>query len=424
MAEGIPGLIRWAPNMAYSAGERVAAPNGDIVSAKTSFTSGASYNPANWNASTQDARIGALESSTAKAFDTSIVDEVWAGFIGQDDRQTALNIKQDGDLTAYAASSVGKSLGVVNADLDSAQKFAVVDQYDRVIFSDDAVSTTDNSLPSDNWAHWGDSMTDDAVTGVDSWVNKLAALTGKSHFNGGWYQQTAAQISARQGGLPALVTVSGNVTAASGATTITAIVNKPVLTSGTRLVPGKLAGIPGVIREQGAGTVTFTPDASGVYPIPPRSRFIPTNGEAYKDRIVTIWSGRNDVTVSTPIVSVLASIRAAIDYLSPRVKRVIVMEVVPTAGEAADRKAYLADLNAAIKAAFPEFWLDIATYLRTQAAADAAGITFTSQDNTDIANGYTPTSFRLASDSTHINASGCIAVAARVYQEAQVRGWL
>ncbi|MFJ4026405.1 hypothetical protein ACIPWF_04180 [Paenarthrobacter sp. NPDC089989] len=267
-------------------------------------------------------------------------------------------------------------------------------------------------------------MTDNAVTGVDAWVTKLSALTGRNHFNGGWYQQTAAQISARQGGQPAIVTVSGNVTASSGNTVVTSIINKPVLASGTRTVPGTLAGVPGVIRELTTGNVTFTPDIAGVYPIPAKSVFTPTNGKNYRDRTATIWSGRNDVTWSTPITSVLASIRSSIDYLSPNVKRIIVMEVVPTAGESADRKAYLADLNAAIKGAFPEFWLDIATYLRTQAAADAAGITFTTQDNTDIANGYTPTSFRLPSDSTHINAAGCTAVAARVYQEAQNRGWL
>lgn len=59
--EGIPGLIRWVPNMAYKAGERVAAPNGDIVTAKVDFTAGATYSAANWNASTQDARLASAE---------------------------------------------------------------------------------------------------------------------------------------------------------------------------------------------------------------------------------------------------------------------------------------------------------------------------------------------------------------------------
>ena len=329
----------------------------------------------------------------------------------------------DGDLTAHGAARVGKSVGVQDIELDSGEKFAVVDINDRIIFADTtAPGVSTSAFPSLDWAHWGDSMTDNAVTGVDAWVNKLSVLTGRNHFNGGWYQQTAAQISARQGGQPALVTVSGNVTASSGNTVVTSIINKPVLASSTRTVPGTLAGVSGVIRELTTGNVTFTPDISGVYPIPAKSVFTPTNGLTYRNRTVTIWSGRNDVTSSTPITLVLASIRAAIDYLSPDVKRVIVMEVVPAQFDSADQKTYLAALNAAIKSAFPEYWLDIATYLRTPEAAAAAGITFTTQDNTDIANGLTPTSFRM--DSTHINAAGCTAVAARVYQEAQNRGWL
>ena len=366
---------------------------------------------------------GIVLTGDSRLLEPGDVPGVLFGVVGSDDKQTAVMLGLDGDLTPYSATRVGKSVGLQDVELDSGEKFVVVDSNDRVIFSDNSSSTPSTSaFPSADWAHWGDSMTDNAVTGVDAWVNKLSALTGKNHFNGGWYQQTAAQISARQGGQPPIVTVSGNVTAGSGNTVVTDIINKPVLASGTRTVPGTLAGVPGVLRELTVNNVTFTPDVAGVYPIPAKSVFTPLNGASYRNRTVTIWSGRNDVTYSTPITLVLASIRAAIDYLSPNVKRVIVMEVVPAQFDTADQKTYLAALNTAIKAAFPEYWLDIAAWLRTQAAADAAGITFTTQDNTDITNGLTPTSFR--SDSTHLNATGCIAVAARVYLEAQNRGWL
>ncbi|CAN7495361.1 hypothetical protein [Arthrobacter sp. LjRoot14] len=39
---------RWAPTTAYTAGQQVVSPNGDIVSAVASFTGGASYNAGNW----------------------------------------------------------------------------------------------------------------------------------------------------------------------------------------------------------------------------------------------------------------------------------------------------------------------------------------------------------------------------------------
>jgi len=59
--EGIPGLLRWAPNTSYKAGERFAAPNGDIVTANIDFTSGATYSATNVTPSAQEDRIEALE---------------------------------------------------------------------------------------------------------------------------------------------------------------------------------------------------------------------------------------------------------------------------------------------------------------------------------------------------------------------------
>lgn len=40
---------KWKPNTAYTAGQQVVSPNNDIVSAVSTFTSGATYNAGNWN---------------------------------------------------------------------------------------------------------------------------------------------------------------------------------------------------------------------------------------------------------------------------------------------------------------------------------------------------------------------------------------
>jgi hypothetical protein len=62
MAQSTAGLVPvWKANTSYTAGQRVIAPSGDIVSAKVAFTSAATYLATNWNASTQDSRVGALE---------------------------------------------------------------------------------------------------------------------------------------------------------------------------------------------------------------------------------------------------------------------------------------------------------------------------------------------------------------------------
>ena len=138
---------------------------------------------------------------------------------------------------------------------------------------------------------------------------------------------------------------------------------------------------------------------------------------------MTIWTGRNSFKDVAPAL-IVASIRAMIDYLTPRVKRVVVMSIPPWVGEefGTANRAKLDACNAAIQAAFPEFWLDISAWLRTEQAATAAGITFVSDDLTDIANGLTPRSLR--SDSGHLNAGGNVAIGQRVHQESQIRGWM
>lgn len=68
---------KWKPTTAYTAGDKVVSPNGDIVSAITSFTSGASYNAANWNVSASYAGkvtspfLAGTNYSPAKSYDTT-----------------------------------------------------------------------------------------------------------------------------------------------------------------------------------------------------------------------------------------------------------------------------------------------------------------------------------------------------------------
>lgn len=68
MAQSTAGLVPvWKATTAYVAGQKAISPGGDVVAAKINFTTGATYNAGNWNASTQDARIGVLESKAGLA---------------------------------------------------------------------------------------------------------------------------------------------------------------------------------------------------------------------------------------------------------------------------------------------------------------------------------------------------------------------
>jgi hypothetical protein len=418
----------WKPTTAYTAGQRVIAPNGDVVAAIATHTSGASYTPANWTASTQDGRIKTLETNSVFTNDTRLMDAspiegMLFAVTGTDDRRTWVEIGPDGKPTTRSTSLIGAAVGIVDTPLDSGQPFAVVDKNDRILFTPtDAVGYTKPQLPTDDWAHWGDSMTYNGAPATGFWTDKMAALTGRSHYNGGVSGQKATDIAARQGGLPALVTVPSNTIPTTGTITLTSIINNPVRVNTALQIWGTLAGVYGYLQEAVVGTQTFTRAADGAaVTCPPKTRFIPDAGQTYRNRTVTIWSGRNNVFDGTTAQQLVASIRAQLDFLGPDVKRAIIISV-PSGDGLPATHATLAAFNNAISAAFPAQWLDLDSWLKTTDAATAAGITFTSDDNTDIAAGITPRSFRV--DYTHPNAAGATAIAYRVNLEAQNRGWL
>lgn len=311
-----------------------------------------------------------------------------------------------------------------DAETESGESVAVIDRHDRAIFTPEgnATSASSSAYPSQGWAHWGDSLTYTDYSGIPgAWVTQLAALTGRIHFNGGWSGQTTDQIAARQGGLPSMITVEGNTIPASGSVSVTLANPKPVRQAASRFVMGTLAGIPGKFQEVTSNVVTFTRTSAGVATsCPPGTLFLPDDAPAYADRTVTIWTGRNDVYTATP-AAIVERIRAMIQYLTPRVKRIMVLEIPPSETSTATHSLLLA-MNNAIKAAFPEQWVPIATYLRSPEAATAAGITFSTDDQADIAAGITPRSFRV--DTMHFNATACTAIAKFVYAEAQRRIWL
>lgn len=70
MAQSTAGLVPvWKASTAYTAGQRVVAPDGDIVAAKVNFTSGATYSAANWNSSNHTVTIDNTVGRRAFAWD-------------------------------------------------------------------------------------------------------------------------------------------------------------------------------------------------------------------------------------------------------------------------------------------------------------------------------------------------------------------
>lgn len=287
--------------------------------------------------------------------------------------------------------------------------------------------------PTPDWVHWGDSLTDSDSLGADSWVSKLSTLTGRDHMNQGWSGQHAAQVAARHGGNPSLMTVNGGTIPASGTSvgvlSATAQRSMPVgEQQPTRQVPGTLGGRTGYLHDGGVSGEDgfFMPtEGTAATSAPGKQVFTPT-GDRGLNRIATIWVGTNDMWSGSHTPAQIAyMIQQMIDHQSTRAKRVLVLTIPRRANYPAGTQPgeKVTAINAMLTAAFPTQIVDVAGYLMSDQAATDAGITYSADDLADIANGVTPRVFRLPADSVHFNALGASIIAPFVYAAAADRGW-
>ena len=258
---------------------------------------------------------------------------------------------------------------------------------------------------------WGDSITESGLN-LDSAIALLGQQVGLGFYNGGGWGQSGNHIAARQGGRPTLLTLTGNQIPASGAVVITYQSVNIFVVDHITSRDGVIAGVPGTLSWDGT-TARFTRTTTGsAVTVTAFSRFTPTDGSKRREWAQVIWSGRNGGT--DPVVN--------LDYVNRMIGygngRYLVLQILPGDGWP-DVNA----INYAYRERWPDNYVPIADWLRTTAAATAVGVTFTSQDNTDIANGLTPTVFRATSDPVHLSTLGRKAVSIRLRDELIARGW-
>lgn len=270
---------------------------------------------------------------------------------------------------------------------------------------------------------WGDSMIwHGSTNGVGGWLGDVAAaLGGVEYFNAGWVGQFAAEIAARMGATRTRLNFPGGVLPASGGVNVTLSSANPV---GGSITPGRTIDgylvtargpIRGTLQRPDTSTTTFTrTDPGEAVTFASAPVFFPTAEQSRSDWVHLFWAGRNGPDSSDN----LAMIQAMVAMQTAGRKRFLVLEVAPWYGSGTP---FADTLNLALAEAFPAQYVPVATWLRTDAAATAAGITFTSDDLADIAAGYTPRSFR--DDGVHLSAAGRKAVAAFITQTMIQKGW-
>lgn len=180
-------------------------------------------------------------------------------------------------------------------------------------------------FPIADWAMWGDSLVAPGSSG--DWVSKFAASIGVNAYNGGVGGEGVRQISARQGAVPALMTIVGGIIPASGPVAVTTNAYFPA--SNGRSTLGTLSGIPGMYARAADGfSATFTRTTPGAAtPSPANSKFTPLFGATMRDRNIIFLAGRNSFLYGADPFETIQCMRQMIDYLTPRVKRVMIFEI-------------------------------------------------------------------------------------------------
>jgi lysophospholipase L1-like esterase len=475
MAQNTAGLVpAWKATTAYVAGQRVIAPNGDVVAAKVNFTSGASYSATNWNASTQDGRIGANELSIT-ALDTKKVDDSdprlsrkvqfgdYAQPFADKDGYVSGGVQLDGvwnfeksprvkgqsDTTLRPLNTTGYTHALTDKDgyvaLGVRLDGSVV--APKLVLPPGAISDplADANLMAGytkssryRVAAIGDSLTDGYFGGVgnqdaDAYPAKLQALmpAGVTVFNLGNSGYTTDEEAVRIGALPVPLTVTGGSIPASGPVDVTTTAVIGWRPSGTtRTIPGTLAGVAGTLTRSSSDTVfTFTRTTTGTaVAVTAGTLFVPDFAGHEGDTAI-ILLGRNNVSFSvqgadTSIAEhVEKGIARIVNWLTPQIKHVLVVSATTTTSETSGTGGYaiVADINARLAAAYPSRFLDLRTYLAHQAIYDL-GLTPTTADNTAMTGDTLPPS--IMDDNTHWSKATATLVAAQINNYLTTRGWV
>ncbi|MFS3867072.1 hypothetical protein [Klebsiella pneumoniae] len=231
----------------------------------------------------------------------------------------------------------------------------------------------------------------------NSTYTAMAGDFGAAYVSMGTSGAIIAQNAAHIGAVPALITVSGGSIPASGGVAVTA---SNIPSNGINMaMGGTLAGVPGAIAWSSGNTGTFTRSASGTaVTVPDGTPFIP-NSSRYRPNEIILESGKNDINHNRDAAYILAMTEKIVDWLAPFLSTAVVMGHFNNHAYTTAQKTTLAAVNAGIVSTYGNRAIDQQAWLVSSTIWDqlaAEGVTPTSQDLTDQANGLPPTQLMIA----------------------------
>ncbi|MCJ8142982.1 hypothetical protein MKI84_08635 [Ancylobacter sp. A5.8] len=264
----------------------------------------------------------------------------------------------------------------------------------------DLVPTLANPL---QWVGWGSSTMD----GLHSSLTTLAAAWGAAFYGGGRGGELNDQILARMGAVP--LTLSAVTIPASGPVAVAANIGDgyagPATYSGYLALAGG-AQLAGTLGNDGSGGRIFTRALAGdAVTIPNGTPFVPDAARLYRDSTVLLNLGKNNLNDGYALESIVRGNRIAYAWLSPLVKRVLVIGHPPKRDDTAGSEGML--LYQAVRdyemARYRQDYIDVGGYLFSELIWSHLGWIKTETDIAELAAGKLPS--RFFADYLHLQPS-------------------
>lgn len=290
---------------------------------------------------------------------------------------------------------------------------------------------------------WGDSRTEMIANNGTSYCDYLKALLGsKFHVqNYGESSQSSGMCAARFGSNELFLTFPDNKLNASGATNLSAI----ECTSGndrnvyeyseSRYVYGSLNGVYGKFERTSIASfnnVKFTRISDGLeVPIKPRTKLV-VDDVSQREHINIFWWGKNDFASALAYIvsGIIDNYAKAVEWLGHKYFIILgeTCSLTSSYEEGGSDRIKLDEINNTLKKMYPNNFIDINEYLSSEQALTDVGLTITDADTENISKGFPCEQLMVhitnQSDTVHPNENGRKAIAHKIYEFMQNKGWI
>lgn len=262
---------------------------------------------------------------------------------------------------------------------------------------------------------WGSS----SMAGIGPALESALRDRGVGFMNQGQGGETSHHTCARIGSIPLRVTVEGGRLPAAG--TIRLSPSPLDMVPGfLKTFAGTVSGMSGTVHGEEVG-VWFTRRSPGAPLEVDGEPFIPLTGTALRSNDALLWIGKNDLNRGAAASAVVERTRRTVAWLSEAGARVAVIGHFTNNHDEPEVSRRVHAVNGELADILGARFIDVQDFLTGDGIWDAAGMSPTSIDRTDLAAGCKPSS--MSTDPGHLNQVGYHAVADHVVGNLERMGW-